>query len=81
MRVGWKGYTAPEPRHRAVDRVKLSRCHPKSTGSENIGLERADFSSVGMGEVGSLVSTTLEFNEKSGHVNRRRASWDVRLAE
>ena len=55
--------------------------HPKSTGSENIGPERADFGSVGMGEVGSLVATTLEFNEKSGRVNRRRASWDVRLAE
>ena len=38
--------------------------HPKSTGSENIGPGRADFGSVGMGEVGSLVATTLEFNEK-----------------
>ena len=35
-----------------------------STGPENIGLERTDFSSVGMGEVGSLTATTLENNEK-----------------
>ena len=31
--------------------------HPKSTGPENIGPGRADFGSVGMGEVGSLVAT------------------------
>ena len=36
----------------------------KSTGPENIGLERTDFGSVGMGEVGSLSATSLENNEK-----------------
>ena len=36
--------------------------HPKSTGAENIGPERADFGSVGKGEVGSLAATTLENN-------------------
>ena len=38
--------------------------HPKSTGPENIGLERMDFGSVGMGEVGSLPAITLENNDK-----------------
>ena len=38
--------------------------HPKSTGPENIGPERTDFGSIGMGAVGSPAATTLENNEK-----------------
>jgi hypothetical protein len=33
--------------------------HPKSTGPENIGRERTDFGSLGIGAVGSLAGTTL----------------------
>jgi hypothetical protein len=41
--------------------------HPKSTGPENIGPERTDSGSIGIGAVGSLPATTLENNEKFRH--------------
>ena len=38
--------------------------HPKSTGPENTGPERADFGHFGGPAVDSLSATTLENNEK-----------------